>query len=123
VPKVMGDDMAFYRIQSESELLEGYRGIREPAANPETLFEVNQGEKIFVLLPGAVFDKEGGRIGYGKGFYDRFLHNLEKEIDIDDLCKMAVAFECQIVEEGRIEKQIHDISPDYLVTEKSLYIV
>lgn len=122
-PKINGDDMEFYKVNSESDLVEGYRGIREPEANQDELFEPLKGEKIFVLMPGAAFDKSGGRIGYGKGFYDKFLHKTEAEIEIDDLCKMAVAFECQLVEEGQIEKQIHDISPDYLVTEKNLYIV
>lgn len=121
LPKVVGEDMEFYKISSVVELSDGYCGIKEPKANVCQKFIVKKEETIFILLPGAVFDKQGRRIGYGKGFYDRFLQKLEKEVPKSNLCKMAVAFSCQIVDNGRIKWEEHDISPDYIVTEEEIF--
>lgn len=121
LPKVMGEEMEFYKITSVAQLLDGYCGIKEPKANPCQKFVAKKEEALFVLLPGAVFDKQGGRIGYGKGFYDRFLQKLEKEIPKSNLCKIAVAFSCQIVDNGRIKREEHDILPDYIVTETDIF--
>lgn len=123
LPKVIGSEMEFYKISSISELQDGYCGIKEPIADNAKKFIPKKDETIFVLLPGAVFDKEGGRIGYGKGFYDRFLQNLEKTVPKSNLCKMAVAFSCQIVDNGRIVKEKHDIVPDSIVTEEGILSV
>ena len=123
LPKVMGKEMNFYRIASMEDLKEGYQGIREPEEKLSTQFVSQQEKKVFVLMPGAVFDKEGGRIGYGGGYYDKFLKNLEAAILPENLCKMAVAFECQMVETGIIDKEEHDIRPDYIVTEKRIWTI
>ncbi len=122
LPKVIDDEMEFYRISSMEDLKEGYKGIREPEAIPATKYVPRQNKKVFVLMPGAVFDIAGGRIGYGGGFYDRFLAKLEGKITKKNLCKVAVAFECQIVETGRIIREEHDIVPDYIVTEGGSYV-
>lgn len=116
-PKVIGNEMGFYQIQKKEELLEGYRGIREPEANPEIQFVPNPQEKILVLMPGAAFDEDGNRIGYGGGYYDKFLQKLETEISKENLCKIALAFKCQIVETGAIKTEKHDVKPDYIITE------
>uniref|UniRef100_UPI00405672E3 5-formyltetrahydrofolate cyclo-ligase n=1 Tax=Agathobacter sp. TaxID=2021311 RepID=UPI00405672E3 len=120
LPKVTGLEMEFYRISDVSELEEGYCGIKEPKAEHSQKFMPKEGENVFILLPGAVFDKEGGRIGYGKGFYDRFLGKLEKIVEKTNLCKIAVAFGCQIVDNGRIAREAHDILPDYIITEECI---
>lgn len=65
-----------------------------------------------VLVPGVVFSKNGHRIGYGKGFYDRLLKKAR-------IPKIGVAYEFQIVE--NIEGQIHDTPMDMIVTEKKIY--
>ena len=69
VPKVYGDTMRFLYIEDLSGLEKGYAGIPEPIADGP----VAQDEKALVLMPGLAFDKEGHRIGYGGGFYDKFL--------------------------------------------------
>ena len=72
-------DMAFYQISAWEELQVGYQGILEPDALPERSFSewilhpCIQNQHFRMLLPGAVFDKQGNRIGYGGGFYDRWL--------------------------------------------------
>lgn len=63
-----------------------------------------------IIVPGIVFDKNGNRIGRGKGFYDRFLNSIPSAIR-----KMALAFSCQIVE--RIPINDSDIPVDKIITE------
>lgn len=123
-PKVQDNEMEFYRIFSQEDLYEGYKGIREPRSQEELHFEPVEGENILILMPGAVFDLEGNRIGYGGGFYDRFLERLkdlgngvEDASQAIHISRMALAFECQLVENGMIETEPHDIRVDYIVTE------
>ena len=120
LPKVLGKEMKFYQIESLEELEKGYQGIPEPKEDLAREFVPLQNQKIFVLIPGAVFDEEGGRIGYGGGFYDKFLTRLGGEVMPENLCKLAVAYQCQMVENGIIQKEIHDISPDYIITEENI---
>ena len=73
-PVVEGMTISFYEIRSLSDLHAGYQDIREPQEDKEKLFtEEIAGQKTLVLVPGSVFDRSGNRMGYGKGFYDRFL--------------------------------------------------
>ncbi len=69
VPKVYGDTMRFIYIDDLSGIEKGYAGIPEPVADGP----VAEDETALVLMPGLAFDKEGHRIGYGGGFYDKFL--------------------------------------------------
>lgn len=125
-PKVVGKEMEFFKVESEDDLLEGYRGIREPQMSLERQFRPSSTDKICVIMPGAVFDEAGNRIGYGGGYYDKFFHQLEEEFQWEEACseecvyKLAVAFECQIVEAGQILCDKHDIKPDCVMTEDSM---
>lgn len=106
VPKVIGEDMVFYRMYSLKELQEGYKGIPEPVGDTESFtYEPDDAEKVLMLMPGAVFDGQRNRIGYGKGFYDRYLADKEKL----QLRTIAVGYRCQMVEE--IPVQEWDIKP------------
>lgn len=69
VPKVYGDEMRFIYITDLSQVEKGYAGIPEPVADGP----VADDETALVLMPGLVFDPQGHRIGYGGGFYDKFL--------------------------------------------------
>ena len=69
VPKVYGEDMRFIYITDFSRIEKGYAGIPEPIDDTP----VAEDPTALVLMPGLAFDKEGHRIGYGGGFYDRFL--------------------------------------------------
>ena len=71
VPKVYGDDMKFIYLTDLSRIAPGYAGIPEPIADGP----VADDPTALVLMPGLAFDPEGHRIGYGGGFYDRFLAN------------------------------------------------
>ena len=108
IPKVEGDEMQFFYIKHYSELQEGFRGIMEPdGKNPAN------DEHVLVIMPGVAFDIKRNRIGYGKGYYDRFLseHRLYKTI--------GICFACQIVEQ--ISNDVHDIKPELLITEEAIY--
>lgn len=77
LPRVCGDRMDFYQITSFRDLAEGSFHVMEPK---EYCKKVE--EEGLVLVPGVVFDKRGGRIGYGKGYYDKYFavhsHKLQK---------------------------------------------
>ena len=69
VPKVYGDEMKFIYLDDLSAVEKGYAGIPEPVADEP----VADDKTALVLMPGLAFDPEGHRIGYGGGFYDKFL--------------------------------------------------
>ena len=69
VPKVYGDIMHFIYLENLDQVEKGYAGIPEPVADGP----VANDEKALVLMPGLAFDYAGHRIGYGGGFYDKFL--------------------------------------------------
>ncbi len=113
-PRVEGMDISFYEIKSLSDLQEGYQGIREPQGVSESLLteEMTKNMKCLVLVPGAVFDRERGRMGYGKGFYDRFLAKYT------DVATAALAFECQIAR--KVPTEPHDRKVDMIITENEV---
>ena len=69
VPKVVGDEMVFIYMDDLSKTEKGYAGIPEPVENGP----VADDPRALVLMPGLAFDPQGHRIGYGGGFYDKFL--------------------------------------------------
>ena len=69
VPKVFGDTMKFIYLEDFTQVEKGYAGIPEPVADGP----VAEDTEALVLMPGLAFDPEGHRIGYGGGFYDKFL--------------------------------------------------
>lgn len=95
----------------EDDLEIGYMGIREPNANCIRPVKAEDIDSVFV--PGLVFDKEGRRIGYGKGYYDRFLPRLKEGTPI-----IGLAFGCQVLD--RIDTEKHDHRMSLLVTENGV---
>lgn len=108
VPKVLGQEMRFFYITSfEADLEEGSFGIQEPREEYPA-----EEENALLLMPGVAFDLNRHRVGYGGGFYDRFLEKHK------GLFTVALAFEFQIKEEVPVEK--FDICPAKIVTEKQI---
>lgn len=105
VPKVDGRQMAFYEIHSMDDLVCGYCGIPEPKPGCALMRQAD-----IIVMPGLAFDTEGHRLGYGGGFYDRFLE------ENPNAWKLALAFEEQIQSEIPSEKQ--DIRVDGIVTDR-----
>ncbi len=95
----------------ENDLRPGYRGILEP--DPERAIVLDPREIEVVIMPGSVFDLKGGRLGYGGGYYDRFLAN-----DAVHAVRIGIAFDIQVVPE--IPLLPHDQLLDYLVTESRI---
>lgn len=87
----------------------GTLGIREPK---EKIF-IPKDEIDLVVVPGCGFDSKGYRIGFGKGFYDRFLFQLKGRIPL-----VALAFEHQIV--NKVPRNKWDVQMDYVVTEERI---
>lgn len=114
-PVVEGLDIAFYEIGSLSDLHKGYQGIREPESSKEKLFteKLMRENKCFLLLPGSVYDRQLGRMGYGKGFYDRFLRRFE------GIPNAGLAFSCQIAPVP-VPSDSRDVKVERVVTEKEV---
>ncbi len=111
VPKVeSAGRMQFYKINSLSGLQTGAYGIPEPVGTSQACVFPDPSRPSLMILPGTVFDLQGGRIGYGGGFYDGFLGQYPF------LRKMALGFELQIVEQ--IPTDETDLKLDWLLTEK-----
>lgn len=94
----------------EDDLVSGYLGIPEPRNGgrviPSASIEV-------ALIPGVVFDHCGNRLGYGKGFYDRFL-----ALEAPQAVRVGLAFSCQLAD--NIPALPHDVPMDMVVTEQEI---
>lgn len=111
VPRVSGDDMDFFLIEKKEDLISGYKGIPEPDEGCELYVP---GNNDVVLVPGAVFDKRLFRIGYGRGFYDRYLSRYK------NLYSIGMCFDFQIVDEVPVDPW--DRGLDMIVTQQRLYL-
>lgn len=106
LPKIEGDTMVFYRVESLDELTVGYKGIMEPKGNTEAFeYATYKDCPVLLLMPGVAFDMYGYRLGYGKGFYDRFLSDKE----VLQTYSIGVGYKCQQVE--RLPVDDFDIKP------------
>lgn len=106
LPRVEGNDMEFYLVESLESLEEGFKGIMEPKGDtPCFAYEEASADKVLMLMPGAAFDGMRNRIGYGKGYYDRYLKGKE----VLQVRTIAVGFQCQMVKE--IPSEEFDIRP------------
>lgn len=110
LPRVSGGNMNFYRIASIEDLFFGYMGILEPSDNPYNLVNTDNG---IAIVPGLAFDTMCSRVGYGGGYYDRF---LEKH---PSLITMGVAYNVQVFED--IETDENDVPLDMVITDKGVY--
>lgn len=106
IPKVVKDQIVFYYLEpNHCELKEGHFGIREPEiAKPV------EDKKGIMVVPGIAFDEKGYRVGYGKGYYDRYLQEHEVAQ------KISLVLELQMVEQ--VPFDAYDIPVDLIVTEK-----
>lgn len=110
-PKVLSDTkMEFYRISCLHDLKKGYQGILEPDSKEP----YSDTGKSVMILPMSAFDEKRNRLGYGKGYYDRFLKNKQ------EIYKIGLAFECQKwKKELPVDK--NDVPLDLIITETNCY--
>ena len=117
-PKVEDDIMRFYLVDEQHELCKGYQGILEPVIDGNQIefhdaIKNNSWVNGIVICPGSVFSKSGGRYGYGKGFYDKFLQNLPT------LIKFGLCYDLQVKEFLLCDE--HDVKMDFVITESQYY--
>lgn len=103
VPKVYGDDMKFLYITNFEDFAKSEFGIPEPIADEP----VAQDETALVLMPGLAFDPAGHRIGYGGGFYDKFLSAEPSHPTV------ALCYEFQVL--PQLETEEFDIPVDKVI--------
>jgi len=112
LPKVdkRKNELKLYEIPDLTYLQKGFAGIMEA---PEHLKEISPKKIDLTIIPGVAFDKKGNRIGFGQGFYDKLIPNL-------NCPKIAVAFEFQLVD--KIPTETHDKPIDIIITEERTII-
>ena len=87
---------------------------RRPSCATLPAKQVDVEELDLIMVPGVAFDRSGGRMGHGFGYYDKLLEHARPDAPL-----VALAFECQLFPE--IPTQAHDIFMDKIITEKAVY--
>ena len=103
VPKCYGDEMRFIWMDDLSKVEKGYANIPEPIADEP----IADDETALVLMPGLAFDPKGNRMGYGGGFYDKF---LARETNHPTL---ALCYDFQMMD--HLEVEAHDLPVDVVL--------
>lgn len=104
LPRVTGERMDFYLVKGKEDLADGFRGILEPAKHCIKADCKN----AVVITPGTAFTKNGDRMGYGGGFYDRFFTEEPEHK------KIAVCYPFQIF--STLPTEAHDKMMDLVLT-------
>ncbi|BBL78785.1 5-formyltetrahydrofolate cyclo-ligase [Rubrobacter xylanophilus] len=115
LPRVNREErrLELYEVEDPGrDLVPGVWGIPEP--DPERTRRVGFEEVEFVLVPGVAFDRRGGRLGHGAGYYDRLLGGARSLPPL-----VGAAFEVQIVE--CVPMEPHDVFVDLVVTERGVW--
>lgn len=107
VPKVFGDEMRFIYLDDLTKIEKGYCGIPEPIDDGPVAYDPT----ALVLMPGLAFDPQGHRIGYGGGFYDKF---LAAEPDHPTL---ALCYDFQMI--NHLDTEEFDVPVDCVLWAKS----
>lgn len=115
-PVTIGDEMEFYRIFTLDGLKEGNFHVLEPEPIKENLFIPQENIKFSIIIPGLMFDKRGNRLGYGKGYYDKYLAKLPGDAAVTTF---ALSYGAMVKDE--MPKEETDQKIDYIVTEEELY--
>ncbi len=114
-PVTQGDEMEFYRISSVDDLKEGNFHVLEPESLAEWRLVLQNDVHYCMLMPGLMFDKRGNRLGYGKGYYDKYLARVPKDVN---LTTIALSYEAMVKDAIPVEET--DWRADYIVTENEV---
>ena len=109
-------ELELFHLESMDELAIGMYKILEPKQELRSLpaKQVEAKELDLIMVPGVAFDRNGARMGHGKGYYDKLLQHARLDAPL-----VALAFECQLFEQ--IPTASHDIFMDLLITERATY--
>ena len=102
-------NMDFYIINSLSDLKKGYFGLREP--DPEKCEKVEDFSSSLLIVPGLIFDGAGYRLGYGGGYYDKFIKNFS-------FISVGLCYNSLIINE--VVRENHDKSVDIIISENEI---
>ena len=102
-------------ITSLDNLIESEYGILEPSVEEP---HIDPNEIDLIVVPGVAFDRNGGRMGYGAGFYDRYFKKINED-NMKKVIKLALAYDFQILEKIPMNEQ--DVPVNYIITEKEFY--
>lgn len=105
-------ELIFFAINEKSTFVKGYGDILEPDERVER--RVDKSEIDLIIVPGVVFDRRGFRIGFGGGYYDRFLQDFPN-------LTLSLCSEKQLVNE--IPNESYDIPVQWIITEKGCFQV
>ena len=109
-------ELEMFHLESLDELEIGMYKILEPRTDLRNVAEksINAQELDLIMVPGVAFDKQGGRTGHGRGYYDKLLEHARPDAPL-----VALSFECQMF--AKIPMQDHDIYMDKVITETNIY--
>nr|WP_022760043.1 5-formyltetrahydrofolate cyclo-ligase [Butyrivibrio sp. AD3002] len=114
-----GRAMEFVRIEALSDLIPGKFGINEPQINNDSVLYKGHEGKTLIILPGLLFDRKGNRIGYGGGFYDRYIMRFKNEISDDTMKPIAIGYNFQLVSDDLTEYMgSFDFKTSMIITDK-----
>jgi 5-formyltetrahydrofolate cyclo-ligase len=111
LPRAVGMQLRFHQVDDLSGLRSGYRGVAEPPAAAPALEFDRLPPAMLALVPGAAFDRAGGRLGWGGGHYDRALAELRRRCPTALL--VGVCMPEQVV--PRVPRAAHDVAVDLVL--------
>lgn len=116
IPYCVGERLELFYLEDYYELVRGTLGILEPrsALRDRADRRADVSQLDLIVVPGVAFDRRGGRLGHGKGYYDRLLRQVRP-----DAALVALAFECQLFPE--IPMLPHDVPMHKVITEEAAY--
>ena len=107
LPRVEGENLQAVEFRPGEDMGRGSFGIQEPLGEPFAVDKID-----VVIVPGLVFDANGYRLGYGKGYYDRFLPRLNQQC-----FKCGICYEFQVVD--NVYHHPGDVPVHWIVTDQS----
>ncbi|MDZ4852023.1 MAG: 5-formyltetrahydrofolate cyclo-ligase [Pirellulaceae bacterium] len=116
VPYCLDGELELFHLESMDELELGMYRILEPKVELRSVAakHLKPEDLDLVMVPGVAFDREGGRTGHGKGYYDKLLQHARADAPL-----VALGFECQLFD--AIPAEEHDIYMDKVVTEDHVF--
>lgn len=116
IPYCVDGELELFHLESMDELEVGMYKILEPRSDLRDVAakRLQPADLDLIMVPGVAFDRQGGRTGHGKGYYDKLLEHARADAPL-----VALAFESQMFPE--IPCESHDIYMDKVVTESDTY--
>lgn len=116
LPRVEEGQINFYQVKDFNNLSKSRFGVSEPDESHKIPWIQGDGsQSLIMLMPGLAFDRRGNRIGYGAGYYDRYLTTHRAT----GFIKVALAYDFQLLDQ--IEGDSYDIPVDYIITQDGIH--